>query len=663
MPTIEITDRTANGSDRLTATKLPVPSNEIPISAEAFGSDLINQSGYLRLSDLLDIASSAIPLAAEGGIFNEVMLRGFGDTPFYRNGLNDSLGQLAPRSLVNIERIEILKGPNAALLGPGEPGGSINYITKRPESEASRTASAALGHFDSMVLSFDATGPIYRGGNVQYRFITSREQGDTFRDFVKSDRWFVSPSLAWQPHAMTDVVVSFEYVRDQRLLDTGLVTLDGRPSLPHDRYLGEPSAGVAEIEGLTARISASYRLSHDWEIGLEMQGQSTRVDGTAVEPAEFDGLNLQREAQDRNEEVDAWVVQLEAAGPIDLWSRRHDVLFGIEATALNEDVTRLSSDSSVEPFAINPFAPTYGQPFPTLLPERQSAEQRRQISAYVQDLWTVNEHWRLLLGARFDYIDQSGSDRTRSTRFDNATGRVSPRVSLVHVTPFGLTWYASYSESVDPNEGQKPDGSALSPTLGKAIESGVRWESPERMFAFDAAGFGIRQTDATVSAPGNPGFELQTGRQEHIGVDVEFRFNPSKSLLLQGRYNFLDTEISNDPVIPNGTSALNAPTHQGGVLATYSASIRRPNDFGLGLVINYVGLRQASLEPGELGLRLNDYVRADVFVRWHYSKHLEFQMRFENLTDQTYIQGSQSDALRLNPGAPFEVRGEISIRF
>ena len=663
MPTIEITDQATSESERLTAVKLPVPSSELPISAEALDAELIDHSGYAQLSDLLDIASSAIPLAAEGGIFNEVMVRGFSDTPFYRNGLNDSLGQLAPRSLVNIERIEILKGPNAVLFGPGEPGGSINYITKRPESEPSLMASAEFGHFDSMVLSFDATGPLYHGSDVQYRFITYREQGDTFRDFVKSDRWFIAPSLAWQPYTTTDLVASFEFVRDQRLLDTGIVALNGHPSLPRDRYLGEPGSGPAEIEGLTARVSATHRLKYDWEIGLEMQGQSTRIDGIAVEPAEFDGLNLRRQAQSRNEEIDAWVVQLEAAGPIDLWSKRHDVLFGIEATALNEDVTRLSSDSSLEPFAISPFAPIYGQPFPTLFPERQSAEQRRQISAYVQDLWTFNEHWRLLFGARFDYIDQSGSDRTRSTRFDNAKGRVSPRISLVHVTSFGLTWFASYSESVNPNEGLKPDGSGLAPTLGKAIESGIRWESADRMFAFDAAGFGIRQTDSTVDAPGNPGFEIQTGRQQNVGIDVEFRFNPSESLSLQARYNFLDTEISNDPVIPNGTSALNAPTHQGGILAMYSTSLRRYNDFGFGVAVNYVGERQASLEPGELGLRLDDYVRTDIFAQWNFSQHLELQMRFEKLTNESFIQGSQSDALRLNPGAPFEVRGEITIRF
>ena len=348
LPTIEIFAKsTVENSERLHSTKLPVPSREVPISVEALDENLIDQSGYLQLSDLLDIATSAISIASDGGIFNEVMLRGFSDSTFYRNGLNDSLGQLTSRTLVNIERVEILKGPNAALQGPGEPGGSINYVTKRPQSEPLLEASAEFGYFDALVLNVDATGPIGRRDNWQYRLVASRERGDTFRDFVKNNRWFVAPSLAWQPTLGIDVLASVEYVRDERLLDTGVVALDGLPSLPSDRFLGEPASGPADIEGLTVQLSTSIRFDPGWEIGIDMQAQSTRVDGTAVEPSEFDGRKILREAQNRNEENDAWVVQIEAAGPLTIWNMRHDLLFGIEGTALNENVTLLSSDSGL----------------------------------------------------------------------------------------------------------------------------------------------------------------------------------------------------------------------------------------------------------------------------------------------------------------------------
>lgn len=661
VPVISVTDRLPG--DTVSAARLPVPPNEIPISVEWLRRDHIELTGYRDLAELLDVATSALTVTSEGGIFSDVILRGFGNTPFYRNGLNDSLGQLAPRALVNIERVEVLKGPNAALFGPGEPGGAINFVTKRPETRRAAELAGEFGRFDGQSFSADATGPFTPDGDAQYRLVASRDQGDTFRDFVRDDRWFVAPSLAYQPAPGVDLVAAVEYVRDRRLLDTGVAALAGGRRLPRPRFLGEPSSGSAELDGLTGSLALSADLGKSWELGADAYFQSTRVDGRAAEPVDFDGVVLRREAQRRNEQTDALVLQAEVSGPRLLAARRHDLLFGVEATALNEDVTRQNSDADNEPFAIDPFAPVYGQAFPALEPARQSAEQRRQLSVYAQDLWSLGDRWRMLFGGRYDYIDQSGSDRTTMTRFENARGRFSPRISLVHVHPRGLTWYASYSESLDPNEGLRPDGSALSPTLGKSVESGLRWTSADERIAFDLAGFGIRQTGVTVDAPGNPGFEIQTGRQENLGVDVALRFVPLPELSVQARYNYLDSSITNDPSLPDGTAALNAPRHQGGLFAVYSGTLSRTGDFAAGVALNLVGERQASLEPSELALRLGGFLRLDAFVRYEPARWLELRLRLQNLTDTRYVAGSQSDALRLTPGAPFDVRGELRLRF
>lgn len=132
LPEILVIDQ-RDENHRRHALKLPVPADELPISSETFDREHIARTPYSEIGDLLALSSSALTVSAEGGVTNDVMVRGFGNTPFYRNGLNDSLGQLAPRSLANVSRIEILRGPNAALFGPGEPGGTVNYVTKRPE--------------------------------------------------------------------------------------------------------------------------------------------------------------------------------------------------------------------------------------------------------------------------------------------------------------------------------------------------------------------------------------------------------------------------------------------------------------------------------------------------------------------------------------------------
>lgn len=81
------------------------------------------------------------------------------------------------------------------------------------------------------------------------------------------------------------------------------------------------------------------------------------------------------------------------------------------------------------------------------------------------------------------------------------------------------------------------------------------------------------------------------------------------------------------------------------------------------LAVNYVGGRQASLNPDELVPRLGDYVRADAFVQWEYSRHLEFQMRFENLADEFFIQGSPVGRAAPDTGGAFRHARQDSDHF
>ena len=77
----------------------------------------------------------------------------------------------------------------------------------------------------------------------------------------------------------------------------------------------------------------------------------------------------------------------------------------------------------------------------------------------------------------------------------------------------------------------------------------------------------------------------------------------------------------------------------------------------------YRGARQASLEACQLEAKLEPYLRADVFARWRLSAHCALNLRIENLTDVDYIQGSQSDMFKLNPGAPFTAQGTVEFKF
>ena len=667
IPNVLVTDKRPHTHDGLRGSKIALPAIDLPLSAERIDSKTLERTGFRGLGPLLQATTSVTTQASDGNAFNDFLLRGFSNTPVYRNGINDSVGDRPARSLANVDYIEVLKGPYGALYGPGEPGGSINFVTRRPASERATELRLGFGSFSEMTLGLDTTGPIPGTNDFEFRLIAQTNQGDTFRNFIKDEQVFVNPMLAWRPRQNLRFDASFEYVAEERLFDNGLPAIGGVAALPSNRFLGEPDAGAGRLDSYTFQFTTLLELERGWQLELSLNGQKADIAGASVEPDELvrdqGRLLLNRSATRSAERSRALVAQAELDGISVYGGIPHHLLFGTSATGFNDDTEFYASDSEDNPYAIDVYAPRYGATRPVPLAERASQEQTRQFSLYAQDLLEIGAHWRVLFGLRFDHIEQSGSDAVAATRFDRRLNEVSPRVGLVYKPYASLSLFASYSASLDPNEGLRPDGSGLDPTKSKAVETGLKWQSERYPVTADVSVFAIKQSNVTTEAPGNPGFELQTGKQESIGADVEIRAQASDALSLTARYSFVDAQILGDPLIRNGTTPLNVGKHQVSVLGMLRGSWLRPEDLSLAVSLNYVSERQGSLEPDELSLRLPAYVRGDAFVSWRYSAHLRFDFRVENLTDERYIRGSQSDALHLMPGIPRTFRGELSLSF
>jgi len=667
IPNVLVTDKRANTADHILASKIALPAFDLPLSAERIDTATIEQTGFRGLESLLQATTSVTTQGADGNAFNDFLLRGFANTPVYRNGINDSLGDRPARSLANIDYIEVVKGPYGALYGPGEPGGSINVVTKRPRSELATEVQLGFGSYSDMMIGVDTTGPVAGAGDLDFRLIAQTNQGDTFRDFVTDEQVFVNPMLSWRATPAVQIDAAFEYVANDRRFDNGLPAIDGALTLPSSRFLGEPDAGPGRIDSYTFQLTTLIDLARRWQLELSVNGQRADVTGESVEPDELvrerNRVLLERSATRSAQDSRALVAQAEVDGIAVYRGLAHHLLFGASATGLNEDATFDASDPDDDPYAIDVFRPRYGAPRPPTAAERASREQTRQYSLYAQDLLAIGTRWRVLLGVRFDHIRQNGSDAVALTRFDRALNEVSLRTGLVYRPHETLSLFASYSESIDPNEGLRPDGSGLDPTDSKALETGLKWRSARYPVAVDASVFAIRQTNVTTEAPGDPGFELQTGKQESIGADVEFRARAAPWLSLTTRYSYVDAQILDDTLIPNGTTPLNVGRHQLSFLGLANGSWRRPRDLSLGVALNYVSERQGSLEPDELSLRLPGYVRADVFASWRPCARLRFDFRVENLADERYVRGSQSDALHLMPGLPRTFRGELTLSF
>ncbi|HEX2861946.1 MAG TPA: hypothetical protein VHN79_09915, partial [Lacunisphaera sp.] len=119
---------------------------------------------------------------------------------FYRGSPSDS---------INIERIEVVQGPNALLYGTGNFGGVVNYLTKKPQTTAHSSASLAYGTDNFKRATIDNTGPI--SSTLSYRVVGAWEDTETHIDHQAMKHWYISPSLSWRPTRKTEILAQYEY--------------------------------------------------------------------------------------------------------------------------------------------------------------------------------------------------------------------------------------------------------------------------------------------------------------------------------------------------------------------------------------------------------------------------------------------------------------------
>ncbi|HBF49266.1 MAG TPA: TonB-dependent siderophore receptor, partial [Massilia sp.] len=169
------------------ATKTETPLQDLPQSVRVLTGDLLDDAGVTTLAGALDLASGIARQSNLGGLWDSYAMRGFTGDPnfgsdYLVNGFNSSRGYNGLRDGANTDSVEILKGPASALYGRGEPGGTVNIVTKKPRFTPGYVAGFGIGSHGMRRSSADLTGPL--GENLAYRLSAAYEEGGSFRDHV-----------------------------------------------------------------------------------------------------------------------------------------------------------------------------------------------------------------------------------------------------------------------------------------------------------------------------------------------------------------------------------------------------------------------------------------------------------------------------------------------
>ncbi|NJK30685.1 MAG: TonB-dependent receptor, partial [Acaryochloris sp. SU_5_25] len=381
---------------------------------------------------------------------------------------------------------------------------------------------------------------------------------------------------------------------------------------------------------------------------------------------EPDGRTLGRFLQvDIEDRAETYSIQTDVIGKFKTGSIDHQLLFGIEWVNFSDrDATGFAPVDGIDIFA-----PVYGATRPTLFDDGADrlTAQSDAIGLYLQDQVTLLPNLKLLVGGRYEFIDETSRiqaldvdgvteiDEPSEDSFSNQA--FSPRVGIVYQPIEPISLYASYSSSFVPNNTLTSTGELIEPTRATQFEVGVKTESLDGKLAAILSAYQITKTNVLRTDPDNPDFSIPIGKVRSRGIELDLTAEPTPG------WNIIASAFLNDSVVrvgdefsPVGDTLIDAPGSGASLWTTYKIQTGDLKGLGFGAGLFYLGEVEAELPNSFV---LPSYVRADASI-FYEQENWKVALNFKNLfnTDSFTNQGAA-----IYPGDPFTVLGSVSVNF
>jgi iron complex outermembrane receptor protein len=666
---VEVRDSTGatgyDGARRNTAaTRTDTPLIETPQSVRVVPRQLMDDLGATRLSDTIDHVSGIARLNDFGGTWDNYAIRGFSNTDggSLLNGFASGRGYGPQRDVASVERIEFLKGPTAALYGSGEPGGTLNVVTKKPQFTPSHTAGLQIGGLGFRRATLDTTGAL--GPNVAYRLNVAAEDGASRTGWVDSRKAVVAPALTWVVDADTVLHYEAEFIRIRTPLDRGLVQVGGNAlALPRDRYLGEPARDDLRVAGDTHQLALDRDLGDGWRARVGASYRETELEGDAVDlngTLRADGRTLTRRDSWRTLPARDVSLQAEVEGRFRTAGLGHTLLAGVESWRLAMGQGIAYSTLATQPLAIDIFDPVYGQPRGTLRPGFATDDRQRATGVFVQDQIDLSARWKLLAGVRFDRFHQDFKDFLAGTRQVQDHSAATPRLGLTYLPTPDTSLYVSAGRSFRPNAGADETGTAFAPQKGQAFEVGAKWQSSDQRMNASLAAFDIRKTNVLTRSPTNVDFNIAAGEARSRGVEADVAGQLDANWRLTANVAFTDAEVTrdNNPTLL-GKRLANIPRASAGLFAIREDRLPGGGRYGVGGGLVHVGERTGTATDT---YRLPAYTTVRLTSYWQVDPRTRVGLELHNAFDKHYALASWG-ALTVIPGLGRQLVASVQVRF
>jgi len=653
------------------------PLLDTPASVSVFSQQLIEDRQVRKLSEVLQNDASVGESYAPIGYYENFNVRGFelNAASSYRINGQTIAGEQSV-ALENKQQVELLKGLSGLQSGVSEPGGLINYVTKRAEDV--RSVTVATNEQGEHYLATDLGG--WFGSERQFglRANLAHEDIRSYVDHADGKRDFASLAFDWQISPDATLQLDAEYQHREQRSVPGYQLLDGN-EVPHgidpdDRLAYQHWAKPVQTDSLYLGGRFQYRFNDAWSGTLSASRSNVVIDDYSAfawgseggwqshfsPDGDYDIYDF-RSPDDtrRTDEAQAML-----NGRFDGLGVGHELTVGTSAQRRTLD-QRPYYNELVGGGNIYTGAPA-AQPSDKPVGASERRLDSRQYGLFVSDRISFNEQWQTVLGAREVRLDEKTWDENGVAGRHTRQYQLLPNAALIYKPRPDTTLYASYAKGLSSG-GTAPwyasnAAEILAPTLSHQLELGIKrdWQG----MSFSAALFQIRQAYQYARPQEDGSFNyVQQGQQKNIGLELGARGWVTSNLQVQASAAAIRARVENSGTDAyEGHQAINVPRLRAALQADYSLPVP-----GLALLggVRYSASKYAS-QAGNV--EVGGYTVFDIGSRYRtriggYDAVL--RLTVDNLFDKRYWRdvGDYLGDNYLFQGAPRTARLSASVSF
>lgn len=635
--------------------KIPLANLENPQVYSVISKALVQDQVLLNNRDVINNAAGVLAYNTPTGTVS-AFIRGFDTRNAVRNGMVTQYR--AESDPINIERIEVIKGPSGTLYGSSAIsfGGLINKVTKTPGEVSHTEVSLTGGSFGLTRLTADINTPLNADKTALFRLNAAYHNEDSFQDIGRYRNWTAAPSFIYHASDRLTFWVDAELASVTRTMQpypsfASQTTFKSFKDLtiPYTKYIGgEDVDSKTTVANLFTK--AIYKLSDQWTSSTNLNSSNGYVNySNQLYPRWLTDSTMTRNIGLYSARTLAFVqLQQNFNGDFKIGKLRNRMVIGADITQ-----TKTKLDYTYTPYdTINvkhDFAPLYAQKVNALLASRTPgfySNTQTSYSAYTSDVINITDQLLAMASVRVDhFVNKSSIENNQAVSDAYNQTAVSPKFGLIYqVLPKQISLFGNYMNGfLNQGPADQPNGTLLSlkPKQANQWETGFKVDAFQQRLNLTVSVYTIKVNNATYTDENN--FTIQQGTQRSRGFELELNAEVINHFHIIAGYGKNENRfLSGDPSLI-GRRAQGAPADLANLWLTYRISQGLFKNFGLGAGGNY---SSKSYWDAANTITLPKYTVLNAVINYNQPKWMA-AIKVNNLTDQKYWNpDSQPQSLR-----------------